>query len=578
MTQEPDNDSLETRSGGDNERPRDGGSGSPGDRPAQMGDVVMVRAGLAVALFGYLGLVVDWSWLVVGAGVAAMMFLPRLGNVSLAVMGGLVLFIGAVHGWSWVLILTGLLVMIFLHELGHFLTARWSGMKATELFLGFGPKLWSFTRGETEYGVKAIPAGAYVRIIGMTTAEEVPPEDESRTYRQKSFPKRLLVVSAGSLMHLGQALVAAVVLLVFVGVPGGTLVPEDRERDSDWVVADAVSDGSAADVAGLTEGDRIVEWDGRPVASFIEVRDEVGLSEVGEPVTLAVLRDGDTFEVTTDVVDRLLLVYGGEQELEPGLEVVGEVEAPGVVTAWDGEQVATYAELQDLVSEAAVGEEVPLTVRGEGGRSFEVTVEVADPPSDHDHSQTVEAVPFLGVGPTLEDDRIEDQTLGAFGGVAQAGKDTGELLWLTADGIAGFFNPANLAGFFESAANGGRDTSTVSSGGVSPVTVGGDGEDQRDMMSIVGIARLAANLDPAGLLMAFFAVNLTIGLINMAPLLPLDGGHAMVAVYERLRSRNGKRHFVDADKLMPLAYAGLFLILAIGFTAIFLDIVDPIEM
>ena len=95
----------------------------------------------------------------------------------------LLLLIARSGGWSLLVVVIGLILMIFLHELGHFITAKLSGMKVTEFFLGFGPKLWSFRRGETEYGVKAIPAGAYVRIIGMNNLDEVPPEDEPRTYR-----------------------------------------------------------------------------------------------------------------------------------------------------------------------------------------------------------------------------------------------------------------------------------------------------------------------------------------------------------------------------------------------------------
>ncbi len=95
-----------------------------------------------------------------------------------------------------------LVISIFLHELGHFVTARWTGMKVTQFFLGFGPRLWSFRRGETEYGVRALPLGAFVRIIGMNNLDEVEPADEARTYRQQSFPKRLLVISAGSIMHI----------------------------------------------------------------------------------------------------------------------------------------------------------------------------------------------------------------------------------------------------------------------------------------------------------------------------------------------------------------------------------------
>ena len=99
------------------------------------------------------------------------------------------------------IVIVALIVMIMLHELGHFVTAKWSGMKVTEYFLGFGPRLWSFRRGETEYGVKALPLGGYVKIIGMSNLEEVPPEDEPRTYRQQPFRKRLLVAVAGSAVH-----------------------------------------------------------------------------------------------------------------------------------------------------------------------------------------------------------------------------------------------------------------------------------------------------------------------------------------------------------------------------------------
>ena len=81
--------------------------------------------------------------------------------------------------------------MLFVHELGHFLAARRAGMKVTEFFLGFGPRIWSFRRGETEYGLKAIPLGAYVRIIGMNNLEDVDPADEPRTYRAKGYWSRV---------------------------------------------------------------------------------------------------------------------------------------------------------------------------------------------------------------------------------------------------------------------------------------------------------------------------------------------------------------------------------------------------
>ncbi|HEV7886316.1 MAG TPA: site-2 protease family protein, partial [Acidimicrobiales bacterium] len=116
-----------------------------------------------------------------------------------------------------VAVVFALIVMIMLHELGHFLTAKWAGMKVTEYFLGFGPRLWSVRRGETEYGIKAIPLGGYVKIIGMSTMEEVAPEDEPRTYRAKGYWQRLSVAVAGSTVHFILAFALLWSLLVFVG-------------------------------------------------------------------------------------------------------------------------------------------------------------------------------------------------------------------------------------------------------------------------------------------------------------------------------------------------------------------------
>ena len=128
--------------------------------------------------------------------------------VGLGILG-LLVWLAFVNTWMFVFVI-GIIVSVFLHETGHFVTARMTGMKATQFFLGFGPRLWSFRRGETEYGVRALPLGAYVRIIGMNNMDDVPPEDEARTYRQQTFPRRLLVISAGSLMHMLIAIVPAV--------------------------------------------------------------------------------------------------------------------------------------------------------------------------------------------------------------------------------------------------------------------------------------------------------------------------------------------------------------------------------
>ena len=176
--------------------------------------------------------------------------------------------LGVFAGAGWLIVIGALVVMIFLHELGHYLTAKWSGMKVTEFFLFFGPKIWSFRRGETEYGIKCIPLGAYVRIIGMSNIDQdVAPEDEPRTFRQQSYPKRLLVVSAGSIMHFLQAFLLFFIVFCMLGVPGGGALAErlggPPVNEEDWTVG-SIQDGSAAAAAGLQLGDEVVSIDGEP--------------------------------------------------------------------------------------------------------------------------------------------------------------------------------------------------------------------------------------------------------------------------------------------------------------------------
>lgn len=180
-------------------------------------------------------------------------------------LGSLVALLAALGVWRGlpiVIVILAVVAIIFLHELGHYLAARWSGMKVTEFFIGFGPRIWSFQRGETEYGIKAIPAGAYVKIPGMTAMEEVAPEDEARSYRQAPFHNRLAVAVAGSGMHFLIAFVLLVVQFAFIGHPDG-----DR-----WEIG-SISPGSAAEAAGLRQGDRLVRFDDRAVEGYDEFRD-----------------------------------------------------------------------------------------------------------------------------------------------------------------------------------------------------------------------------------------------------------------------------------------------------------------
>ncbi len=191
-----------------------------------------------------------------------------------------------------VAIIVGLILTIMLHEWGHYIAAKKSGMKVTEFFLGFGPKLWSIQRGETEYGVKAIPAGGYVRIIGMTNLEEVDPEDESRTYRQATVGKRLITVLAGIIVNLCLALVLIYAALVFHG-------PEKIST-----VIDTVSANSPAQAAGIRAGDRIVAIGGTKITKWESIGPIVR-DHRGDTLAVTVERDGKlvTVHATPKVID-----------------------------------------------------------------------------------------------------------------------------------------------------------------------------------------------------------------------------------------------------------------------------------
>src|SRR5271169_3510506 len=168
-----------------------------------------------------------------------------------------------------------LIVIVMLHELGHFATAKWSGMKVTEYFVGFGPRLWSVRRGETEYGVKAIPAGGYVRIVGFTSSEEVPDEDEDRAYRQQPFHQRIIVASAGSAMHFLIAFVLALILVLSFG-----------KLTSNYTIASVEhwpGKQTPAALAGLKPGDTVVSIDGKTFSSPSAMTDIVKRS-IGKPL------------------------------------------------------------------------------------------------------------------------------------------------------------------------------------------------------------------------------------------------------------------------------------------------------
>ena len=200
-----------------------------------------------------------------------------------------------------VIFVVAVLISVILHEAGHFLTAKKFGMKATQFFIGFGPTLWSTQRGETEYGVKAFPFGAFVRITGMTTLDEVDPADEPRSMRNKPAWQRAIVMVAGSFMHFALAFVLLLFLALGIGqVTESTstalgsissCVPASLKAFDQGSCAGSKG-SSPAKLAGLQPGDKIIAIAGKPVHNWTQLGTAIRAQPAGRPMAMTVLRDG----------------------------------------------------------------------------------------------------------------------------------------------------------------------------------------------------------------------------------------------------------------------------------------------
>ncbi|MGI9605544.1 MAG: site-2 protease family protein [Acidimicrobiales bacterium] len=452
-------------------------------------------------------------------------------------------------GWELLLIVGILVAFIVIHEAGHYLTTRWSGMKATEFFIGFGPHIASVKRGETTYGIKALPFGAYVRIIGMNNLEEVDPEDEHRAYRNAAWHKRFLTVAAGPATHFILA-----VLLAGVAIWQFGEAVEDR-----WQV-DEIIPFSAAEDAGLQAGDEILAIDGSSTVEF-ESLSSVVTGVKGELVQLDVDRDGEVLSLDARIGERLTPIgsrgYSGLYEGD-------------LVLAFDGQPVANYEEFASL-AEQRIGESVEVDVVYDASRHTElITV--------NEVVREDAVVGFLGVARGEVREPLP---------LSEAAREAGPVVWRGTRELAArfgtlFTSSDGLRGLFALPPLDDPEPGSVVEFVNDPDQIRPRPElDENRLLSIVGAVGIGQQLVSEGfatVLIFFVGLNISLGLLNLVPLLPFDGGHMAIATYERLRSFGGRRHRVDANRLLPLTYAVLAFMLLVGGIAIIRDIVDPIQL
>jgi membrane-associated protease RseP (regulator of RpoE activity) len=395
-----------------------------------------------------------------------------------------------------VLFALAILISVALHECGHMWVARATGMKVRRYFVGFGPTLWSTRRGETEYGVKAVPLGGFCDIAGMTPVEDLEPDETDRAmYKQKTW-KRVAVLFAGPGMNFVICLVLIYVIALVWGLPN-LHAPNRAVVGETACVAPEMSAGKLGNCTGPG-----------PAA------------EAGIRAGDVILSVGDTSVSTfDDVAAAIRKVHG----------------TVAIVVERNGTPMTTYVEVkqtQRFVSDGKGGQPGPATVGA------------------------------IGIG-----------------AVHQAPTRYGVLSAIPA--TLGF--TADLTGEV------GKALVTIPTKvGALVHAIGGGQRDPQTPMSVVGASIIGGDTVDHGLWVAFWfflaQLNLILGAINLVPLLPFDGGHIAIAVFEKIRNLiRSARGLVAAApvnylKLMPATYVVLVFVVGYMLLTVTADLVNPIRL
>jgi membrane-associated protease RseP (regulator of RpoE activity) len=382
-----------------------------------------------------------------------------------------------------------LLPSVMIHEAGHYLTAKKFGMKVTEFFLGFGQKIWSTQRGETEFGLKAIPAGGYCKIVGMSPREELSPADADRAFIKGSIAQRLIVLGAGSFLHFVIGFVLLLTLFAGVGV---TSVTNQVEKVSDCVpqtaseICSATSTPSPAKNAGVLAGDKLVKINGK---EFTVWSDAVAVirANAGKSINLTINRNGQEIPVQVTPATRMV----------------------------DGKAVGVLGVINQI-----------------GTLRFNPIV------------ATQKSVKFGG-------DILNNSVT--------------SLIKL----------PAKIPDLLAQ-------------------TFGGKTRDPEGLVGVVGVARvsgetastakLTLNEKIATFVLIVASLNIFVGMFNLLPLLPLDGGHMAVAIADGIRNFLARRRGlpkpapIDVERLTPITMIVFAFMAGLSIVLLAADIFNPIHL